>query len=128
MDADQREDSWWRESWLGPGLVAVGLILVAGYLLARLVLQLVTPDFAEDHGVAGAPGWVRCAAETIERHPAPFGASSGFEIDRESPRFVTVRTALITTRVQVAEGSLVYHRGRGSHLVTLDCPSDSPSG
>lgn len=124
MDGDRHDESWWRESSLGPGLVAVGLILVAGYLLARLVLQLATPDFAEDHGTAGAPGWVRCAAETIERHPAAFGAASGFEIDWESPHFLKVRTALLTTQVQVVEGSLVYRRGLGSHLVTLDCPSE----
>ena len=125
MDEHPRGESWLRESWLGPGLAAIGLILAAGYLLAWLIMQMVVPDFADDHGVSRAPDWVRCSVETIERHPGPFGATSGFDLDWEMSRTLTVHTAWLTTKVEVVEGSLTYWRWRGHHFVSLDCPDAS---
>ena len=71
---------------------------------------------------------MRCAAETIERHPGPFSAQNGFEIEAVGEGRLLVRTALLTTEVQLGDGSLHYWRFRGSHTVVSDCPEVRPDG
>lgn len=108
-------------------MVALSL-LVAGVVAMVLLLRPAPAEsFAPDHGVAGSDAeWVRCAAETIERHPGPFTAQKGFEIEEVGERRLLVRTALLTTEVQLGDGNLHYWRFRGWHTVISDCPQVWP--
>jgi len=110
-------------AWTGPTVVAL-LLVVAGVVgIVVLVRPAPLRSFPPDHGVGPADAdWVRCAAETIERHPEPFAAQPGFEVERAGQGRLVVRSALLTTEVQPVEGSLSYWRFRGWHAVPLDCP------
>ena len=118
-----------RVAWFGPTLVAL-LLLAAGALAIVLLFRSAPPQSpAADHGVrASAAEWVRCAAETIDKHPGPFAAQNGFEIEEAGSRRLVVRSALLTTEVQLVEGKLGYWRFKGWHFVSLDCPGVRPDG
>ncbi len=104
------------------------LLLAAAVSVIVFVLRSAPAEsFAADHGVAAsAEEWIRCAAETIERHPGPFTAHNGFEIEEAGQRRLVVRSALLTTEVQLVEGTLSYWRFKGWHAVSLDCPEVRP--
>jgi hypothetical protein len=110
-------------AWAGPTVVALSLLAAAVAVIVLLLQWAPAESFAPDHGVAASDEeWVRCAAETIERHPGPFAAQSGFEIEEVGHRRLLVRSALLTTDVQLVEGALSYWRFKGWHAVFLDCP------
>jgi hypothetical protein len=116
-----------RVAWFGPTLVAL-LLLAAGALAIVLLFRSApVQPFAADHGVrSSAAEWVRCAVETIVHHPEPFAAQNGFEIEELDSRRLVVRSALLITEVQLADGNLHYWRFRGWHTVFLDCPGVRP--
>ncbi|MBM3695877.1 MAG: hypothetical protein FJW79_08100 [Actinobacteria bacterium] len=104
-------------------LVGLGALGVVG-LTGRM------PKFwlAADHGVSASdPEWVRCAAETIERHPEPFRAEHGFVLEHEGAHLV-VRSTWIDTGVQVGEGHLVWKPRSAQDFrdIPLDCPGVRP--
>ncbi|MBN2114728.1 MAG: hypothetical protein JW785_11455 [Acidimicrobiia bacterium] len=107
------------------GPTAAALLLVAAGVVGIVLLVRPAPlqSFPPDHGVGPADAdWVHCAVETIERHPEPFAAQGGFEVERVGQGRLLVRSALLKTEVQPVEGSLSYWRFRGWHSVPLDCP------
>ena len=113
--------------WAGPTIVALLLLAAAVAVIVLLLRSEPAESFAPDHRVAASDEeWARCAAETIARHPGPFAASNGFEIEAVGPRRLLVRTELLTTEVQLVEGSLHYWRFKGWHMVPLDCPGVRP--
>jgi hypothetical protein len=107
--------------------VALLLLAAAVGVIVLLLRSAPAESFAADHGVAASDEeWVRCAAETIERHPGPFAAQNGFEIEEVGQGRLTVRSALLTTEVQAVDQSLTYWRFEGWHMVPLDCPRARP--
>jgi hypothetical protein len=107
----------------------VALLLLAVGVVAMVLLFRSAPaeSFAPDHGVTVSDAeWVRCAVETIERHPGAFTAGNGFEIEAAGERRLLVRSALLTTEVQLGDGNLHYWRFRGWHTVISDCPQVRP--
>lgn len=60
--------------------------LAATGVFAMFFIDWATPDFPQDHGLRTAIEWSNdpqyfdCVAETIERDPAPLGATNGFEL------------------------------------------------
>lgn len=58
--------------------------------------------------------------------PHPFGAQGGFEVEEAGQRGLLVRSALLATEVQLADGNLHYWRFRGWHTVVSDCPGIRP--
>ncbi len=114
-------------AWAGPTIVALLLLAAAVAVVVLLLRSAPAESFAADHGVAASDEeWVRCAAETIERHPGPFAAQNGFEIEETGENRLVVRSALLRTEVQLVEGSLHYWRFQGWHMVPLDCPGIRP--
>jgi hypothetical protein len=114
-------------AWAGPTIVALLLLAAAVGVIVFLLRSAPAESFAADHGVAASDEeWVRCAAETIERHPGPFAAQNGFEIEEVGQGRLTVRSALLTTEVQAVDQSLTYWRFEGWHMVPLDCPRVRP--
>ena len=91
--------------------------------------EISDPDLATPETLGAVrEGELRCAAETIERHPGPFTAQSGSEIEAVGEGRLLVRAALLTTEVQLADGNLHYWRFKGWHTVFPDCPEVRPDG
>jgi hypothetical protein len=90
------------------------------------------PEFSmpADHEVSASDSeWLRCAAETIERHPQPLGAQNGFVIELSNGEWL-VRGRWADRRVEVDNGDLLYGSpgSADSRRMPLDCPAVSPSG
>jgi hypothetical protein len=112
-----------RGGAIAASIVAVTMILL-GIALSGLLLGTVVRGrhFPDDHGLErDAPRWMRCAAETIERHPFPF-TFGGFAIARTGDQTARISGSHATFEITVVEGYVVYWLGRGSHLLPLDCP------
>ena len=116
-------------------LVAVGIVVVALVVLgiwAFTVRGVRLPKFSlpADHGVSASdPDWLRCAAETIQRHPQEFGAQHGFVIESRQGQWV-VGGMWFDKWVEVEDGAIAY-RSPGSEdarRMPLDCPGVSLSG
>lgn len=102
----------------------VGLLLVGGAVLATLWLakSLSPRSFPADHGVTSeSPKWIRCAAETIERHPAPF-TTGDFLITQTGERTALVEGTYRSIEITLVEGRLFYWRFREHREAHLDCP------
>ncbi|MEX1209173.1 MAG: hypothetical protein WEE36_11345 [Acidimicrobiia bacterium] len=105
-----------------PTIIALLLIGAAVVATGWLVRDFGARSFPADHGlVSGAPDWLRCAAETIERHPSPF-TTGGFRITATDGRSAVVEGTFRTIDITLVEGWLTYRWGRGSRLTGLDCP------
>ncbi len=104
-------------------MTALVFLLAPILVLVMLLGRSLSESFPADHGVTATDDqWVRCAAETIEAHPEAFGAPSGFVIEADQSGALQVRTALITTPVQFADGRLSYRRFDSWHTIPMDCP------
>lgn len=102
----------------------IGLILVGAAIAATvwLVRDLGPRSFPDDHGLtATSPEWLRCAAESIERHPVPF-TTGAFRITATDHRSAVVEGTFRTIDVTLVEGRLSYWWGWGSRALWLDCP------
>lgn len=116
-----------RVAWIGPTLVALVLLSTAVAAITVTLGRAPSESFPTDHGVTDScEEWVRCAAETIEAHPGTFAAQNGFEIETAGPRWIVVRSGLLTTRLEMADGHLAYWRFGGWHSVPWDCPGVRP--
>lgn len=105
-----------------PTIIALLLIGAAVVATAWLIRDFGPRSFPADHGlVSGAPDWLRCAAETIERHPSPFTAG-GFRMTATDGRSAVVEGTFRTIDITLVEGRLFYRWGRGSRTTHLDCP------
>jgi hypothetical protein len=83
-----------------------------------------------DHGVtASDPEWLRCAAETIERHSKQVGAQNGFVIELSGDEWL-VRGRWADKHIEVDGGDLLYASPGSADFrrMPLDCPSVSTSG
>jgi hypothetical protein len=83
-----------------------------------------------DHGVTASDSeWLRCAAETVERHPQPVGAQNGFVIEFSGGEWL-LRGRWADKRIEVDGGDLLYASpgSEDSRRMPLDCPSVSTSG
>jgi hypothetical protein len=106
-------------------LVAAGVSVAVGK-----GVRLPKFSLPADHGVtASDPEWLRCAAETIERHPQPLGAQSGFLLEFSDGEWL-VRGRWADKRVEVQGGDLLYASpgSTDSRRMPLDCPDVSASG
>jgi hypothetical protein len=113
-------------------LVVLLVALVAAGVWVAVGKGVRLPKFSlpADHGVtASDPEWLRCAAETIERHPQPLGAQSGFLIEFSDGEWL-VRGRWADKRVEVQGGDLLYASpgSTDSRRMPLDCPDVSASG
>lgn len=103
----------------------VGLLLVSGAILGTLWLanRLSPRSFPADHGVTSeSPKWIRCAAETIERQPAPF-TTGDFLITQTGEITALVEGTYRTIEVTLVEGRLFYSWFREHRDAHLDCPA-----
>jgi hypothetical protein len=113
-------------------LVAVVVALVGLGVWAFAVKGIRMPKFSfpADHGVSASdPDWVRCAVETIDRHPQLPGVQHGFVVEFQQGQWL-VRGMWTDSWVEVRDRSLVYGSpGSGeSRQMPVDCPDVWPSG
>jgi hypothetical protein len=108
-------------------IVVLVVVLVVLGVWAVTVKGVRLPKFSlpADHGVSASdPEWLRCTAETIERHPQLPGVGNGFVIESRQGQWL-VRGRWLDTRVEVQDGSLLYGSpdSAESRQMPLDCPS-----
>jgi hypothetical protein len=112
------------------GIMVVALVVLGIWAFAVKGARLPKFSFPADHGVSASdPDWLRCAAETIQRHPQEFGAQHGFVIESRQGQWVVSGT-WFDKWVEVEDGEIAY-RSPGSEdarRMPLDCPGISPSG
>jgi hypothetical protein len=114
-------------------VVAVLLVILVGvgvWVAVGKGVRLPKFSLPADHGVSASdPQWLRCAAETIERHPQPLGAQNGFVIEFSDGQWL-VRGRWADKRVEVKNGTLLYASpgSADSRRMPVDCPGVSPSG
>jgi hypothetical protein len=115
--------SFWDED-RQPVPTIILFLLVGAAVVATgwLIRDFLPRSFPGNHGlVSGAPDWLRCAAETIERHPSPF-TTGGFRITATGGGSAVVEGTFRTIDITMADGGLMYRWGRGSRITWLDCP------
>jgi hypothetical protein len=115
--------------WSAPAVLVVLAIVVAllgagVWVAAGKGLRLPRFSFPADHGVSTTdPDWLRCAAETIQRHPQEFGAQHGFGVELRQRQWVVSGT-WFDKWIEVADGKIA-DRSPGStdaRKMPLDCP------
>lgn len=104
---------------------SLGFLLISGVVVMTLALVLAfgSRSFPDDHGIdPESPAWLRCAAETIERHPSPF-TTGGFRITATDGSFAIVEGTHRDTEIAVVDGAWIMFRWRWvAQSVELDCP------